>query len=38
MFSQRVMQEDVVSHQLSHIDPLELYRRDLTTQKIHPRL
>jgi len=38
MFAQRIMQEDVVSHQLSHIDPLELYRRDLTTQKIHPRL
>lgn len=38
MFAQRVMQKDVVSHQLTHMDPLELYRRDLIAPEIHPRL
>jgi hypothetical protein len=33
-----VLQQDVVSQQLTHLDPLELYRRDLTTPKIHSRV
>jgi hypothetical protein len=38
-FSQKIVQKDVVSHQLTHIDPLELYRRDIAAPgKIHPRL
>jgi DNA-binding response OmpR family regulator len=32
-FAQKVSQRDVVSRELTHVDPLELYRRDLTTAK-----
>ncbi len=38
MFAQKVLQQDAVSHQLTRLDPLELYRRDLTAPKIHSRL
>jgi DNA-binding response OmpR family regulator len=31
-FVQKVSQKDVLSRELTHIDPLELYRRDLTTK------
>lgn len=37
-FAQKVCQRDVVSRELTHIDPLELYRRDLTTAKPPSRL
>ncbi|HEY2392265.1 MAG TPA: response regulator [Candidatus Angelobacter sp.] len=32
-FAQKVSQKDVVSRELTNIDPLELYRRDLTAPK-----
>jgi DNA-binding response OmpR family regulator len=38
IFAQKVLQQDVVSQQLTQLDPLELYRRDLTTPKIHSRV
>jgi DNA-binding response OmpR family regulator len=33
-FAQRVSQQDVVSRELTSMDPLELYRRDLTATKV----
>jgi sigma-B regulation protein RsbU (phosphoserine phosphatase) len=33
-FAQRVSQKDVVSRELTSMDPLELYRRDLTATKV----
>ncbi|MBZ5504355.1 MAG: response regulator [Acidobacteriia bacterium] len=37
-FAQKVSQKDVQSRELTHIDPLELYRRDLTAVKACSRL
>jgi len=37
-FAQRVWQQELSSRQLTHVDPLELYRRDLTTSKVYSRL
>jgi DNA-binding response OmpR family regulator len=37
-FAQRVSQQDVLSHDLINMDPLERYRRDLTATKIFSRL
>jgi DNA-binding response OmpR family regulator len=38
MFAQKALQQDALSHQLTRLDPLELYRHDLTAPKIHSRL
>jgi DNA-binding response OmpR family regulator len=37
-FAQRVSQQEVLSHELINMDPLERYRRDLTAAKIFSRL
>ena len=37
-FAQRVSQQEVLSHNLINMDPLELYRHDLTATKIFSRL
>jgi DNA-binding response OmpR family regulator len=37
-FAQRVSQQEVQSHDLINMDPLERYRRDLTATKIFSRL
>lgn len=37
-FAQKMSQRDVVSRELTHFDPLELYRRDLTSTKTPSRL
>jgi DNA-binding response OmpR family regulator len=36
--AQKISQQEVVSHELTHIDPLELYRRDLPGPRIFSRL
>jgi CheY-like chemotaxis protein len=33
-FAQKVSQQDIISCELTHMDPLELYRRDLTAPKV----
>lgn len=39
VFAKKVAQKDVVSEQLTRIDPIELYRRDrVTIGKLYPRL
>jgi DNA-binding response OmpR family regulator len=37
-FAQKVSQKDFQSRELVHIDPLDLYRRDLITRKVYSRL
>lgn len=37
-FAQKVSQQDVLSHELINMDPLELYRRDLTAAKVSAQL
>ena len=37
-FAQKVWQQELSSRQLTHFDPLELYRRDLTAPKVFSRL
>ena len=37
-FAQKISQQDIVSRELTHVDPLDLYRRDLTTSKTLSRL
>jgi DNA-binding response OmpR family regulator len=36
-FAQKISQKDVVSLELTHMDPLDMYRRDLTPRKAHSR-
>jgi len=37
-FAQKISRLDLTSRELTHIDPLELYRRDLSATKIFSRL
>ena len=37
-FAQKISQRDVVSTELTHVDPLEMYRRDLAPAKTSSRL
>jgi CheY-like chemotaxis protein len=37
-FAQKISRLDVASHELTHIDPLDLYRRDLPSAKFFPRM
>jgi DNA-binding response OmpR family regulator len=37
-FAQRISQQEVLSHELINVDPLERYRRDLTAANIFSRL
>jgi DNA-binding response OmpR family regulator len=35
-FAQKISQQDNVSREFTHIDPLELYRRDLSSLRVSP--
>jgi sigma-B regulation protein RsbU (phosphoserine phosphatase) len=37
-FAQKISQQETMSDELTHVDPLELYRRDITAPKIYSRL